>query len=115
LEGVSWEVSFVGVKLAPFAGAHDLAGVGDRGGPIEALAERVAHEGVRRRVVAAHARVDITEELVPLGMGMHCCKTPDAARLYSSSSARVSDLAILVMRLDSDRFEGSSPRSIQAM
>jgi hypothetical protein len=39
----------------------------------------------------------------------------DAARLYSSPSTRVNDLAILAMRLASDRSEGSSPRSIQAI
>jgi hypothetical protein len=69
LEGVSREVSFAGVKLAPFAGVYDLAGVGDRGGPVEALVECVAHEGAWRRVVAAHARVDVAEELAPLGNG----------------------------------------------
>jgi hypothetical protein len=69
LEAVSREVSFAGVKLAPFAGAHDLAGISNRGGPIEALAEGVAHEGARRRVVATHARVDVPEELAPLGDG----------------------------------------------
>jgi hypothetical protein len=31
LEGMRWEVSFAGVKLAPFAGVHDLAGIGDHG------------------------------------------------------------------------------------
>jgi hypothetical protein len=66
---VRWEVSFAGVKLAPFAGAHDLAGISDRGGPIEALAECVAHEGARRRVVAAHALVKFSKELAPLGDG----------------------------------------------
>jgi hypothetical protein len=69
---MSWEVSFAGVKLAPFAGAYDLAGISDRGGPIEALAERVAHdghEGARHYVVAAHARVDVAEELTPLRDG----------------------------------------------
>jgi hypothetical protein len=55
--------------LAPLAGAHNLVGVGDRGGPVEALAERIAHEGARRRVVATHAHVDIAEELVPLRNG----------------------------------------------
>jgi hypothetical protein len=55
--------------LAPFAGAHNLVGVGDRGGPVEALVERVAHEGARRRVVATHARVDVSEELAPLSDG----------------------------------------------
>jgi hypothetical protein len=42
-------------------------------------------------------------------------RTPDAARLYSSPSTRANDLAILAMRLASDRSDGSSPRSIQAM
>jgi streptogramin lyase len=35
------------------------------------------------------------------------------ARLYSSPSTRAKDLAILAMRLASDRSEGSSPRAIQ--
>jgi hypothetical protein len=30
------------------------------------LAERVAHEGAWRRVVAAYSRVDVVEELAPL-------------------------------------------------
>jgi hypothetical protein len=69
LEGVRWEVGLAGVELAPLAGAHNLVGVGDRGGPVEALAERIAHEGARRRVVAAHARVDVAEELATLWNG----------------------------------------------
>jgi hypothetical protein len=60
------KVGLTGVELAPFAGAHDLAGISDRGGPIEALAERVAHEGAWRRVVAAYTRVDVSKELAPL-------------------------------------------------
>jgi hypothetical protein len=55
--------------LAPFAGAHNLAGVSDRGRPVEALAERVAHKGARHRMVATHVRVDVSEELAPLGDG----------------------------------------------
>jgi hypothetical protein len=50
----------------------------------------------------------------PWGMGMHRCRTPDAARLYSSPSITVKDLAFLAMCLASVRSEGSSPRSIQA-
>jgi hypothetical protein len=60
------EVGLAGVELAPFAGAHDLAGISNRGGPIEALAERVAHEGAWCGVVAAYARVDVSKELAPL-------------------------------------------------
>jgi hypothetical protein len=115
LEGVCREVSFVGIKLAPFAGAHDLAGISDRSGPVEALAERVAHESAWRCVVAAYARVNVSKELAPCGMGTHRCRTPIAARLYSSPSTRVNDLAILAIRLASDRSGGSSPRSIQTM
>jgi hypothetical protein len=55
--------------VAPFIRAHDLAGINNRGGPVEALAERVAHEGAWRRVVAAYARVDASKELAPLGDG----------------------------------------------
>jgi hypothetical protein len=66
---VSREVSLAGVELAPLAGAHDLAGVGDRGGPVKALAECVAHEGAQCRVMAAHARVDVFDKLTTLGDG----------------------------------------------
>jgi hypothetical protein len=57
------------VELAPFVGAHDLVGVGDRCGPVEALAECVAHEGARCFVVAAHAYVDVSNELPTVGNG----------------------------------------------
>jgi hypothetical protein len=66
LEDVCRKVGLAGVELAPFAGAHYLAGISDRSGPVEALAERVAHEGVWRRVVAAYTRVDVLKELAPL-------------------------------------------------
>jgi hypothetical protein len=69
LEGVRREVNFAGVKLAPLAGAHDLASISNRGGPIEALAECVVHKGARRRVVATHARVNVSKEFAPLGNG----------------------------------------------
>jgi hypothetical protein len=69
LKGVSQEVGLAGVKLAPFAGAHNLAGVSNHGRPVEALAEYVAHEGARHRVVAAHTRVNVSKELTPLGDG----------------------------------------------
>jgi hypothetical protein len=108
------EVGLAGIKLAPFVGVHDLAGISNRSGPIEALSECVAHEGAWRRVVAAYARVNVSKEL-PCGMGTHRCRTPDATRLHSSPSTRVNALAILAMRLASNRYGGSSPRSIQAM
>jgi alkylated DNA nucleotide flippase Atl1 len=66
LEGVRRKVGLAGVKLTPFAGVYDLAGVSDLRGPVEALAERVDHEGAWHRVVAAHARVNVSKELAPL-------------------------------------------------
>jgi hypothetical protein len=69
LQGVSWEIGLACVKLTSLAGAHDLVGISNRGGPIEALAERVAHEGVWRRVVATHACVDVLNEFLAVGDG----------------------------------------------
>jgi hypothetical protein len=63
------EVGLAGVELAPFAGAHNFTSVSDHGGLVKALAERVAHEGAGRGMVAAHARVYVPEELTPLGDG----------------------------------------------
>jgi hypothetical protein len=80
LQGVSWEVCFACVKLAPLAGAHNLVGISDYGGPIEALAERVAHEGARRRVVATHARVDVSNKFATVGDGDAPMQDPDATR-----------------------------------
>jgi hypothetical protein len=59
------EIGLASVELAPFAGAHDLASVGDRSGPVETLAERIAYEGAACGVVAAHARMYVLEDLVP--------------------------------------------------
>jgi hypothetical protein len=66
---MSWEIGFVCIKLAPLAGAHDLVGISDRGGPIEALVKCIAYEGARRRVVAAHACVDVSNEFPAMGDG----------------------------------------------
>jgi hypothetical protein len=66
---MSREVGLVGVELAPFAGAHNLAGIRDRGRPVKALAECVANEGAGRGVMATDPRVDVPQELAPLGDG----------------------------------------------
>jgi hypothetical protein len=66
---MSWEVGLACVKLAPLTGAYDLIGISNRGGPIEALAERVAHESARCRVVAAHTRVDVSNKFAIVGDG----------------------------------------------
>jgi hypothetical protein len=41
----------------------------DRRGPVEGLAERVAHEGARRHVMAAHTYVDVADEFPTVGNG----------------------------------------------
>jgi hypothetical protein len=66
---MSREICLASVKLAPFTGAHDLIGVSDRGGSVEALAERITHEGARRCVVATYARVNVSNELATVGDG----------------------------------------------
>jgi hypothetical protein len=69
LKVVSREISPTGIELTPLVGAYNLIGVSNRGGPVKALAERVAHEGTRRRVVAAHTGVDVSDEPATLGDG----------------------------------------------
>jgi hypothetical protein len=66
---MSREVGLAGVKLAPLTGAHDLIGVNDRGGPIKALVERVAHEGAQRRMVATHVCMNVSDEIATVGGG----------------------------------------------
>jgi hypothetical protein len=56
LKGVSREISLTSIELTPLAGAYDLVGVSNRGAPVKALAERVAHDGTWRRVVATRPR-----------------------------------------------------------
>jgi hypothetical protein len=56
---VSRKVGFAGVELAPFAGAHDLAGIRDRGRLVKALTERIAYEGAGCDVMATDPRVDV--------------------------------------------------------
>jgi hypothetical protein len=69
LKGMSREISFAGIELAPLAGSYDLVGVSDCGGLVKALAKCVAHEGTRRRVVATHTHMDVSNELATLGDG----------------------------------------------
>ena len=61
------EMRLACVELTPFAGAHDLGGVHDRGGPIEPLSKCVADEGAWRRVVTAYAGVDVPNQLSTFG------------------------------------------------
>ena len=63
------EVRLPSVELATLTGSHDVGGVGDRGGPVEAFSKCVTHEGARRGVVTADASVDVTDQLLALGDG----------------------------------------------
>ena len=54
------------VVLTPFAGAHDLLGVGYSGGPVEALSERVSNQGSGRGMVTADPTMDIAQQKLPL-------------------------------------------------
>ena len=58
-----------GVELAALAGPHDIGGIGDCSGPVEALTKCVAHEGARRSVLTADAGVDVLDQLLALGDG----------------------------------------------
>jgi hypothetical protein len=107
------EVGLAGVKLAPLTSAHDLVGVSDRGGPIKALVERVAYEGARRRVVATHARMNVSNELTTVGDGDAPLQDTRGSALVQLALIAANDLSFLAMRLASNRSEGSSPRSIQ--
>ena len=63
------EVCFSSVELATLASPHDFSGIGDCCGLVEALPERIAHEGARRRVVAANSSVDVSEQFPALENG----------------------------------------------
>ena len=58
-----------GVELVAHAGPHDFGGIGDRSGSVEALPERIADEGARRRVVATDPGMDVSDQLPTLGNG----------------------------------------------
>ena len=64
---MSQEVRLSSIELATLTGPHDVGGVGDRGGPVEALSKCVTHEVARRGVVTANASVDVTDQLLALG------------------------------------------------
>jgi hypothetical protein len=81
LESMSWEVGLARIELALFAGPYNLIVMGDRCGPVEAMAERVAHEGVRCSVMAAHGCVDVLDELLTVGNGDASLQDPGCGTL----------------------------------
>jgi hypothetical protein len=52
--------------MAPFASAHNVLRVCDRGRPVEALVEGFSDQRPWLGVVAAYASVDLLEHLLPL-------------------------------------------------
>jgi len=89
------EVCLSSVELATLAGPHDVDGIGDRGGLVKNLPKRITHKGSWCGMMTASASVDVADQLLPSGMRMHRCKTPEGLRLYSSLSIRTMDLARL--------------------
>ena len=63
------KMCFSSIELATLASPHDVGGVGDRGGPVEALPKRVTHEGAWRGVMAADTSMDVADQLLALGDG----------------------------------------------
>ena len=59
-------MSLSSVVLTPFAGAHNLLGVGYCGRLVEALSERVSNQGSRCGMVTADPTVDIAQQTLPL-------------------------------------------------
>ena len=63
------QVHLAGIELATLAGPHDVGGVGDCGGPVKALSERVSLEGTWRSMVTANAGMDVPDQLPALRNG----------------------------------------------
>ena len=59
-------MGLLSIVLIPFAGAHNLFGVGYCGQPVEALLECISEQGSRRGMVTTDPTVDITQQPLPL-------------------------------------------------
>jgi hypothetical protein len=59
LECLGRQVGLTRVVLTPFAGAHDMLGVGHRGWPVEALSECIPGQGSRCGMMSIDPAVDI--------------------------------------------------------
>ena len=62
-------MSLPSIVLTPFAGAHNLLGVGYYGQPIEALIERIFDQGSRHGMVTADPTMDVAQEKSSLFAG----------------------------------------------
>ena len=72
-------MSLPSIVLAPFPGAYDLLGIGNRGRPVEALSERVSDQGSRRSMVTADPTMDIAQQTLPLFEGDATLQDPGVA------------------------------------
>ena len=81
LECLGQEVSLPSIVLTPFAGVHDLLGVGYYSGLIEALSKCVSDLGSRRGMVTAYPIMDIALQTLPLFDGDAALQDPGVASL----------------------------------
>jgi hypothetical protein len=82
------------VELATFAASHDVLGISDRCGPVEALSERTSDDRSGGNVVATRPRVAVLQQLAPL-------IREDAVHEYSSRT--------LLVKIPIDEPEGFGP------
>jgi hypothetical protein len=61
LERLCWEVRLPSVELATLIASHNVLGVSDRCGPVEALPERASDDCSGGRMVVAGPRVDVLQ------------------------------------------------------
>ena len=66
LESLRRQVGLSGVKLTTLARADDLGRIKDHCGLVESLSEGISYQGLWCSVVAAHAGMDIIQQLPPL-------------------------------------------------
>ena len=66
LERLHRHVRLPSIKLAPFAGAHDLFGVSDCRWPIKPLAECVPDQDSWRSVMSTDSALDVNQQLPSL-------------------------------------------------
>ena len=62
LECLGRQVGLPSIVLTPFIGAHDLLGVGNCSGPVEALSECISNQGPRCSMMTADPTVDVIQQ-----------------------------------------------------
>jgi hypothetical protein len=57
------------MELAGVVGLHEVLCIGEGGGLVEALLERLSRQGSRGDVVGAHALMDVRQQRLPFFLG----------------------------------------------